>query len=337
MPVDAQIQIQAQSSAILSARISPWESVALVDFPLHMNAGDSLIWAGERQYLRNLDIDVRYVTTVGRYHPDRLRRLHPEGPILLHGGGNFGDRWALFQRFRERVIADFPDRPIVQLPQSIEMSDDSAVHVRTAYSRHPDLTVLLRDTRSMDVAQQLLPEVRVQFCPDLAFGYTPGRSKAPQIDVVELRRTDNESTGEGALLEPHHSLSVVTADWELSAPQHLRWQLAKAPGSLARRARTLGDATYPFAEGPSYDRVAGILLSAAERTVLQGRVVVTDRLHAAVLALLHGRAVIMRDNVTGKLSSIYSDYLHRFDGVRFARSAGHATELALDVLSSAAD
>ena len=34
----------------------------------------------------------------------------PEGPIFIHGGGNFGDMWVAHQDFRERVLERFPDR-----------------------------------------------------------------------------------------------------------------------------------------------------------------------------------------------------------------------------------
>jgi exopolysaccharide biosynthesis predicted pyruvyltransferase EpsI len=45
--------------------------------------------------------------------------LGPDDPILLHGGGNFGDVWPGFQRFREQVIRESPNRRIIQLPQTI--------------------------------------------------------------------------------------------------------------------------------------------------------------------------------------------------------------------------
>ena len=153
--------IRRDSVRVLRTLLEPGMPVALVDFPLHDNAGDSLIYLGERTYLRELETPIRYQTSAGRYRAADLAALHPDGPILLHGGGNFGDRWALFQHFRERVIADFPDRRIIQLPQSIEMSRESAARVRAAYLAHPDLTVLLRDTRSLQLATELLPGVTV--------------------------------------------------------------------------------------------------------------------------------------------------------------------------------
>ncbi|WP_347977706.1 polysaccharide pyruvyl transferase family protein [Microbacterium sp. ProA8] len=323
--------LQRESLDVLRPLLEPGMPVALVDFPLHDNAGDSLIYLGERAYLRRLGIPVRYQTSVGRYRPADLAGLHPEGPILLHGGGNFGDRWALFQHFRERVIADFPDRRIVQLPQSVEMSPGTAARVRSAYLPHPDLTVLLRDTHSLRRAADLLEGVRVDYCPDLAFGYRPTRTRRARVDIVQLRRADSESTGM-PLVAGGGSWSQETVDWNYSPLEKLTWNLAKAPGSVAKRApRALPRFSRALVD-PGYALAARTLVRAAEDTLLRGRVVVTDRLHAAVLATLLGRPVVARDNANGKLASVFADYLGRFPLVRFAHTAEEADDHVRELL-----
>jgi pyruvyl transferase EpsO len=329
-----QDDLQRDSLRVLGSLLDPKSPVALVDFPLHANAGDSLIYVGERAYLRRLGVPVRYQTSVGRYRPAELARLHPEGPILLHGGGNFGERWALFQHFRERVIADFPDRRIIQLPQSIEMSAQTAARVRAAYLAHPDLTVLLRDTRSLSRAGDLLDGVRTALCPDLAFGYRPTRTASPRVDVLQLRRTDSESTGE-PLTAGGDRWSHETADWNYSALTKLTWNLAKAPGSVARRVPRTLPRFYRTAVDPGYSVAARALVRAAENTLLRGRIVVTDRLHAAVLATLLGRPVVARDNANGKLAAVFADHLKRFPLARFARTAEEAREHVDQLLTAA--
>ena len=92
---------------------------ALVDFPDHANVGDSAIWLGTTAFFRRQHaVEPRYVASIAAFSPAALRRAHPEGPILIHGGGNFGDLWPRHQAFRERLLETFPDRLIVQLPQS---------------------------------------------------------------------------------------------------------------------------------------------------------------------------------------------------------------------------
>jgi exopolysaccharide biosynthesis predicted pyruvyltransferase EpsI len=324
-------ELQRTSLRILRPLLEPGVSVALLDFPFHKNAGDALIYLGERAYLRRLEVPVRYQTSTGRYRAKEVAALHPRGPILLHGGGNFGDRWDLHQRFRERVIADFPDRTIVQLPQSIEMNSATAARVRNAYLAHPDLTVLLRDTRSLQRARELLPGVKLAYCPDLAFGYLATRRRHPRVDVVSLRRNDSESTG-AELLAPDRPWSQETVDWNYSPLESLTWNLTRAPGSAARRARSTHPRFYRTFVDPAYAVAARTLVRAAERTLLHGRVVVTDRLHAAVLATLLGRPVVARDNANGKLSAVFADYLGRFPTARYAHDADEASAHVLELL-----
>jgi exopolysaccharide biosynthesis predicted pyruvyltransferase EpsI len=316
--------LQRTSLRILRALLEPGAPVALLDFPFYKNAGDSLIYLGERAYLRRLGVPVRYQTSTGRYRPADVAALHPRGPILLRGGGNFGDRWDLHQRFRERVIVDFPDRTIIQLPQSIDMSSATAARVRDAYLAHPDLTVLLRDTRSMQRARELLPGVNLHYCPDLALGYLATRRRRPRVDVVTLRRNDSESTG-AELLAPGGRWSQQTVDWNYSSLEKLAWTLAKVPGSAARRIPTTLPRFYRAFVDPAYTVSARTLVRAAERTLLHGRVVVTDRLHAAILATLLGRPVVARDNANGKLSAVFADYLGRFPNARYAHDADEAS------------
>ncbi|MGO7515610.1 polysaccharide pyruvyl transferase family protein, partial [Rhizobium ruizarguesonis] len=60
-----------------------------------------------------------YVSRLYDFSADDLKRRVPTGPIFIHGGGNFGDIWVAQQDFREAIMERFPDRQIIQFPQSI--------------------------------------------------------------------------------------------------------------------------------------------------------------------------------------------------------------------------
>jgi pyruvyl transferase EpsO len=310
---------------MLAHLIVPGEPVALLDYPQYANAGDVLIWAGTREYLAQLGIVVRYQERHDRYSATVLRARHPSGPILLQGGGNFGDRWPPHQAFRERVIADFPDRRIIQLPQTMEMSQETAVRVRDVYARHPRLTILLRDSVSMRSAESLLSGLDVRFCPDLAFGYSPARPPRPVVDVVEVKRRDSESVVAESLFRHEESISTTVTDWALSRSTAVRWRMINGPGALSRGLGHRVTVLHGLDVRPPYGSWTRLVLHDAERTIGQGRVVVTDRLHAAVLAALMGIPVVARDNVNGKVSAIVGDYLGQFDTVTLADDPDTAT------------
>ncbi|MDG3015604.1 polysaccharide pyruvyl transferase family protein [Speluncibacter jeojiensis] len=322
-----------QSRDLLSDVMGAAPTVALLDFPAYTNAGDSMIYLGEMAYLDALDRQVGYACSIRDYDRGALRARVPEGPILLQGGGNFGELWPHHQQFREQVIADFPDRPIVQLPQTMDFQPGAALErTRELYARHRDLTLLLRDRAGAERAAEWFPHQRVEFCPDLALGLGPlAPTRTPTHDVVLLKRTDKESVNDAAALNCGNH-TVTQSDWELTGDTESRWNRLEALGGLLSlnrftRRRTVG------IHQRLYDQQANINLAAAIHNLSQGRIVVTDRLHAAVLAALLGKPVVATDNVSKKVSNIFRDYLGALPGCYFAEDLAEAGQIARTLLA----
>lgn len=314
--------------------LDPAEPVALLDFPNHANAGDVLIHSGERAYLDELGIDVAYEASLETYDGQVLARRLPSGPILLHGGGNFGDRYAPYQEFRERIVAEHPDRRIIVLPQSMEYrSEENLQRTRSVYSRHPALTLLIRDAAMCERVRGHFPRNRVLYCPDLAFGHGPIRAPEPQIDVVVLRRTDSESAHRGGDVLAGLPEDTLEIDWGFDQfGEDLRWwprallvRWLNVPGVLRHRAHEFTARTFA--------KQTQVIVDNAVSKLAHGRVVVTDRLHAGVYRALMGRPVVMVDNANGKLSAAYRDYLHRFAVVSIASDFDDAARRAQEILS----
>ncbi|MGH9612578.1 MAG: polysaccharide pyruvyl transferase family protein, partial [Bryobacteraceae bacterium] len=138
---------------------------ALLDYPAYPNIGDHMIWLGEISYLTRVR-GVKIRITGSLEEPASL----PGGlPILLSGGGNLGDLWAKHQAFRERIVSRYRDRPIVIFPQTLYFRDPANLRKAAAvFNSHPDLTILVRDERSLEVAQAF-GNCRVRLAPDMAF------------------------------------------------------------------------------------------------------------------------------------------------------------------------
>lgn len=142
--------------------------VALLDFPRYRNVGDAAIWLGQRRLLGQLGATVGYTCDRLTFSAEALRRSLPGGTVLLSGGGSFGDLWPEHQRFRERVIAAFPDKRIVQLPQSVVFRDERNLdRARSVFNAHPDLTLMWRDTHSLEFARDHF-DASSMLCPDMA-------------------------------------------------------------------------------------------------------------------------------------------------------------------------
>lgn len=274
--------------------------VALLDFPMHPNVGDAAIWIGEIAWLANAGKDVRYCSSLGNFDPARLDRAAGDAPILLHGGGNFGDIWLHHQVFRERVIAAFPGRRIVQLPQSIHYRDTArADETARIIERHRDFVLLVRDEASLEFARGRF-QCEVRLAPDAAFNIGPRQAGEPAFDVLALLRTDDERfvvpDNAGAGLVP-------VEDW--LGENRLHSRAAAALGVVSGAVH-----------GPDRARLARFNAVANARVrrgmgqLSRGRVVVTDRLHGHILSTLLGRPQALLDNEYGKIQR----FLDAFSG-----------------------
>jgi exopolysaccharide biosynthesis predicted pyruvyltransferase EpsI len=316
--------------------------VALLDFPWHMNSGDSAIWLGELRFLRRNRNRVVYLCDPWSYSPREAEKRMGDAMIVIHGGGNFGDLYLENQALRERVAADFPDRRIVQLPQTVWFSSNGASdRARQVLSRHPDLTLMVRDKRSLEFAGREL-EMSPVLCPDMAFALGPlSRPRSPAKEVVWLARTDIESKGPDV---PSDSQVEVT-DWmDYEQPE-------ASPRVAIRRALQGAGQSARTSLGRYHGRLRGALpqgkflfkLHARGRLahgcdlLARGRVVVTDRLHGHILSVLLGIPHVLMDNSYGKNASFYATWTHDLDLVRWANGGDDPVRLAQSLAADLAD
>lgn len=326
-------EIQTETLDLLRAILPAGQPVAVLDFPLYDNPGDALIFLGTIAYLRRLDVPVRYIADIDRYDPGLLRTMHPSGPILLQGGGNFGDRWVRFQPFRERVVRDFSDREIVQLPQGIEFRTEEGLRrAQDAYGSHPALTILMRDTIGLETARASFPTNRVIFCPDLAMGYGLVSAAAPSVDLLALKRDDSESSMSTLVPDGAGARSTVQRDWGLSRAQRLQWNALRVPLAVLKRLQI--KPAY-FLAHRAYLALANVQVDSARSILGAGRVIVTDRLHAAVLGVLLGRPVVALNNANGKIAAMYRDYLGRIPLFAYVDTPFEAEEAVTSRLNEA--
>jgi len=295
---------------------------ALIDFPDHSNVGDSAIWLGEIKLLKELTGNApKYVSTVESFDFDELTRTLPSGPILIHGGGNFGDIWRKHQDFREMILTRFKNRLVVQLPQSLKFQNETGVSLcASVIKEHSDFHLLVRDQPSLGFAQQYFA-CDVQLVPDAAFAIQAiDRPTLPANKIFMLLRTDSERADYDR--SPLEKAGGVFADW-LEEPSYFRRQasiLSKVKclfnGSWSKHSRRLA----------YYQQLAEGRLDRGLRLLSSGERVITDRLHAHILSTLLDIPHIALDNNYGKVSGYISAWTHTYPSVKIAKTAQEALE-----------
>jgi len=332
--VGAAFRVEIQT--VLRPLLPPGSRYVHLAPPNHVNPGDSAIWLGERRCFKDLGVRSVAASHVRRYWRDEVEALGRRD-ILLAGGGNFGDLWPDVQAFRERVISDFPDRRIVQLPQSIHFRERSNLErARRIIETHPDFTLLVRDRRSLDIAREAF-DVPVVLAPDMALYLgSIARPTSPRIDLLWLAREDIEARDRPELASPS---SVERLDWmedrDHERPRGLRMGAAFR---LDRRLGFLMQRSPRLARRAARARTAAARRLAVERMVRgctflsRGRVVITDRLHGHILSMLMGIPHVCLDNSYGKVSSFVETWTSSVPIVHLAQNADDALARANDLL-----
>jgi len=349
--------VQAEANRILTTTVASLlprgTRCGLVIYPDHWNAGDSAIWWGTRMLLDRLEVDVDYACDPWSYDPRRLRTALPDGPILLLGGGNFGDVYGREQGLRLRVVEDFPDRKIIQLPQSIWFRSPAALdEMSSLLARRPNFALLVRDAASLAFARSYFPSTATSLCPDtaLALELPPVELSAvdrtADVPVMALWRNDAESS---AVLPPLPE-GWISRDWTLQGgvlPAEEARQLTTAARSFKEwvgNPPAIGEPC-PLRRRLAWRHMPWLWDQLAEdrtlrgcRILARGRVVITNRLHAHLLCTMMGLPHVVCDTSNGKVFAYRDTWIrdresHDTPAVRFADTPTEAVDMAAELLA----
>lgn len=269
----------------------------LLDFPNHGNIGDSAIWAGEIALLGKIHGLGPSYTSHMRYpaaEPSRI--LAQEAILYLHGGGNFGDIWPVFQTYREEVISANPRHRIVQLPQTIHFAKPEAIErTRRVIGTHRDFHLMVRDEESLELARQKF-DCSTYLVPDGAFGIDISgiRRNTSANGTLALLREDKEVRPD-AIVGRSHFQDAVIADWNQKNRRLVEKGLVglfmALPFRAAQALRTR-----------AFNAMVNSRVAIGFAQLDQAKVIVTDRLHGHIMATLLGKPHIVVDNNYGKIS-----------------------------------
>jgi pyruvyl transferase EpsO len=322
-------------ACVLGSVLEPSRPVALINYPNHQNPGDNAIWLGTQAVLRSLNVPVGYTSNWSSFSAPAMRSAIGDGPLLLNGGGNFGDLYAGQQMLREHILEHCKERRIVQLPQSIYFREERNLErMRRLCAGHPDFTLMVRERRSQEIARTAF-DVPVLMCPDMAFGLGAlARPAGPRTDLLWIGRADAERVERSPPPRDVPSCDWLTAD--------LADDMSEPTQRVLRLNRRLIEFTRGDADGAGRRQRAlswtfGILADAWVRRgldlVSSATVLVTDRLHAHVFAILLGVPHVVLDNSYGKVRSTFETWTHDSALATWASTTEEALQAAAPLLS----
>jgi pyruvyl transferase EpsO len=353
--------------------IGKFEQCALLDYPDNRNPGDQAIWLGNILYLTDvLKVKINYASSPADFSEAEMEKRIGKAPILLHGGGNLGDIWSYHQKFRERIIANYSDRPIFILPQSIYFESlENAQKVADIFNSHPNLTIFARDNYSYDLANRYFGNCRILKSPDIAFQmanmpnlpFTP----QPKFPVLYLCRSDKELNQDYAsqfidipdivvndwkafkgkvLLEDRISYKYEGSPknwslrnrWNLTRELFQRNDSQKAANSTEIISCYLAQTLHPYASkittlyNPYMHRRSWGLVHSGIYQLKQYRLVITNRLHGHILCTLLNIPHIFLPNSYHKNEEFYKTWTYQVPFCRFIKDASKIKNAVLDLL-----
>jgi len=235
--------------------------------------------------------------------------VEPGDLISIHSGGNMANRAVMSETSRREVVRAFPNHQIVSLPQTISFSGSVLEKSKAVYNSHPDLTILARDVYSYGLALEHFPGCRIGLAPDFVLGYAYDPPSVERSGALLCLRGDDES--------------VIT--------DRLRGEIETTTARLAGSVETL-DTSVSHDIWPQ--RREKELVEMLDRFSRRS-VVVTDRLHGLIFAIVAGTPCVVLETVDHKLAMSHF-WFRELRHVVFAGSRNYERALA-EALDATAD
>lgn len=301
----------------IEERIIDKQDVVYFDYPLHLNVGDLLIYAGTEQFFKDYNINICLRRALQGFDLAEAKKyINPNTTILCHGGGNFGDLYPLIQQMREEIVREFPNNRVILLPQTAHFSSEVAMKKSAAiFAAHKDLHLFSRDIKTFEMmTAHFSPNVALS--PDMAhqlYGTLPQkeRSQTSGRILYFLRKDIEKSHIEAEVQATLPNLDNVK-DWEdILLPSDIKFELW-----CSRFLKLANKFNLAFVKNKINDLWYTRSMEVIKRCqdiFLSYDSVVTSRLHGHIFSCLLGLPNEVCDNSYGKNIGYYSQWTKDID------------------------
>ncbi|WP_407242110.1 polysaccharide pyruvyl transferase family protein, partial [Escherichia coli] len=240
---------------------------------------------------------------------------NPNTVILMQGGGNFGDLYPEFQKFRQDVVSSFPDTRIIILPQTAFFENEHELDKSVkAFGAHKDLIIFSRDTRSLSIFKKFTSQTFLM--PDMAhslWGTLPKSQKSK--GTLYLIRNDKEINKVQRRLLEHKKGDDKYVDWEdiLTSKDLLMRKLCRKLDGIGgvTNLSVLKNMSNVIWYNYTYKMVQRYALYFTSHEK-----VVTSRMHGHILSCLLSLPNDVIDNAYGKNSGYFKEWTYDIDGTK---------------------
>lgn len=288
----------------------------LLDLPYFTNVGDVLIWQSTLDLLKDINHKCIYSSSIETYQKQSLPQ---ECIIIFMGGGNWGDLWIRHHNFRRQVLNNYPQNPIIQLPQSVCFKNPTYLQEDIKiFSKHKgDITICLRDENSYNFVSKMYDNVKTLLLPDLVLIFNTNKYTTPQKGkgILFNKRCDSEAiTYTNYKIPPE----AVVKDWPTieNLPITIKIYNRIIP-YIKKIDYLLKTNAYCSITDHLYKKhFKNLIIRSGISFVNKYQTIYSTRLHVAILATLLGKKVYAIDNSYGKIKGVYNLWMKNIVNIK---------------------
>lgn len=265
--------------------------IYIIGAPEHGNLGDHAIMEGELKFLNNhfpnkLIIEIPYNMVFFKLE-ELIDLIDQKDIICVTGGGYMGSLWPRSEEFVRRIISHFSDNKIIVFPQTAFYETDSlnaTEYLESSvdiYNNHKDLTLAAREKNTFDLFEEYYSNSKNILTPDIG---------------LYLNETDKMAKREGLLV-------CLRNDREKVTDTNTLMKLVKQQSKKYNLSMTYTDTVL---DRPLLKKHREKHLQKKLNEFRTSKLVVTDRLHGMIFAVITSTPCIALDNKTGKVKGVYN-------------------------------
>lgn len=270
---------------IILPKLDDKSKAVLIGTPVHCNIGDHLIAEQGLKYLEGFEFEKVVEITEFAYElfPSIIKITHND-VIFINGGGWMGEDYE-DEEVIEDIVSRYPHNYIIILPQTIHISDNNIKCINRMsriLNSSNRLIITLREKNSYDICCNLLqiPTERLFLLPDMGLLHNFEKNNCTNHLALfsmrdDVERIDNSLIDELRCLLIEQGYSINNTSTVVNRP------LKNIP--VKKRSLFLNNKIKEFADA---------------------RLIVTDRLHSMILAIISGTKCIAFDNTTHKVKGV---------------------------------
>ncbi|NYJ14090.1 pyruvyl transferase EpsO [Rhizobium leguminosarum] len=252
----------------------------IMNFPSNKDPGHNASWLGLAHILREVTGRLPVFTGSNADNINQIKSTPGDAPIFVCGWGNLGDARTGRDDILYRLLWKYPDRTIVQMPQTIDFGSEAlAAYAKRTIASHRRFFLMARDNQSFEVAKASF-DCHVEAVPDTAFGIE--RLKPFEADPLSLLYVMQPFGEDGVDIGRARAIADgPLTDWS-NGPKGLS---RMRQSSLVKAARRRGFRRVEMV-AQHHEDVAARYVNYGAKILSGAQRIITNSLHGHILCLL---------------------------------------------------